>query len=212
MPTEPPEWQNRSDGSVWVIGMILTSEHLDALRGVRYLTLYNTRVQPGLFTELRDLELLDLRTTSVPAVEQVRGLPNLRALSLAHNRQITDLSVLGTLASLELLELYALSKVTALPDMGLLGQLRRVNLGQMIRLADWTTLVGAPVLETLELQNKLQPDLDVLRQLAARETFRHFMWSAPDEPQRSVEAAKSAASRPKPPAYTRLRDLWRTMA
>src|SRR5438874_1703487 len=142
MPTERPEWQNRPDGSVWVIGMTLSAEHRESLRGVRYLTLFDTKVQPGVLSDLVELELLDLRTRSVPALDQIRGLPHLRGLAVTHNRQITDLTALTTLPSLEHLELYALSKVAGLPNMGALPRLRRVNLGQMIRLADWTGLVA----------------------------------------------------------------------
>lgn len=207
-----PAWQNRSDGSVWVIGMKVETDHIARLHGVRYLTLYDARVQPGVLSQLPDLELLDLRTTAVDAVAEIGVLTRLRGLALAHNRNVIDLSSLAGLEALELLELYGLSKVTALPKLNSVRRLKRLNLGQMIRLTDWRPLADAPSLETLELQNKLSPDLEVLSLLARENTFRYFSWSAPDESRRRVEAAESAAGRPSPPSYVRIGDLWEAMS
>ena len=199
---------NRRGGSVWITGMKLSHDDLDGLRTTRYLTLLDTHVPDGFFRALPQLELLDLRgTKSAAGVAQIGELTGLRGLSVSHGRGHTDLSVLGKLKALEFLDLYALSGLTSLPEMSELTRLRRVNLGQLIRLTDWTALTSVPALESLELNNKLTPDLEVLARLARRSTFRSFMWSAPDESQRKVDAATQAVDRPEP-EYVRIADLW----
>jgi len=188
--------------------MTLSHDDLDRLRKIRYLTLLDTRVPEGFFSALPQLELLDLRgSKSTGGVAQIGELSGLRGLAIRHARGQIDLGVLGKLKALEFLDLYALAGLTSLPDMSELTRLRRVNLGQLIRLIDWTALTGVPALESLELNNKLTPDLEVLARLAKRSTFESFMWSAPDESQRKVDAASRTADRPKP-NYVRIADLW----
>jgi hypothetical protein len=206
--SETEHWQVRDDGSAWIVGTSLQKRDVPRLREIRYITLYNTTVGQKVLGELSQLELLEMRTTSVSALEQIRDLPSLRGLALRHNRGVSDLSAVGSLVSLEFLDLYALSKVTSLPNLSRLSRLRRVNLGQMIRLTDWSALGDLPGLETLELLNELTPDLAVLRGLAGRDQFKHFIWNAPDEPLRIVESAALAADRPKPD-YQRIADLWK---
>jgi hypothetical protein len=203
------QWQDRRrDGSLFISGKTLSHHDLDRLRTTRYLTFLDTRVPEDFFSALPQLELLDLRgSKSVAGVAQIGKLTRLRRLKVCHARGHIDLSVLGELKALEFLDLYALSGLTSLPEMTELNRLRRVNLGQMIRLTDWTALTGLPALESLELSNKLTPDLEVLARLASRSTFQSFMWSAPDESRRKVDAAAHAASRPKP-EYVRITDLW----
>jgi len=92
--------------------------------------------------------------------------------------------------------------------MGELRALRHINIGQMIRLTDWTALLTVPNLESLELLNKLTPDEDVLSALSQRSTFKTFLWSAPDEADRNVERAINAAGRPWPPDNVRIHTLW----
>jgi len=189
-------------------GRTLSDGDLDQLRTIRYLTLLNTQVPEDFFSALPQLELLDLRgSKSVAAVAQIGNLTRLRGLSVRHARGHLDLGMLGELKTLEFLDLYALSGLTAFPHMTELHRLRRVNLGQLTRLTDWTALIGLPALESLELNNKVTPDLEVLRRLASRSTFQSFMWSAPDESQTKVDAATQAANRPTP-AFVRITDLW----
>ena len=201
-------WQNRRDGSVWITGMTLSHDDLDRLHEVRYLTLRDTRMPEGLLSAMPQLELLDLRgSKSTAEVAEIGGLSALRGLAVSHAGGHIDLSLLAKLRTLEFLDLYALAGLTSLPDMSELTRLRRVNLGQLIRLTNWTALSSLPALESLELNNKLTPDLEVLARLAGRPTFQSFMWGAPGESQRKVDAAIQAADRPKP-KYVRIADLW----
>lgn len=208
----PEDWQDEGDDSVWITSTRLTDGDLDRLQHVRYLTLLDTHVPDGFLGQLPHLELLDLRgAQSASTVRRLGSAPKLRALAISHARNLIELPDLDSLASLEFLDLYGLSQLVALPPMTGLVRLRRVNLGQLRHLSDWSALTILTALEELELNNHLTPDLDVLAQLAARPIFTSFMWTAPDEPQRTVAAAVQAANRPKPP-YVRMRDLWNSRA
>jgi len=202
----PEEWRDNADGSAWVIGTKLVDSDVDRLQHVRYLTLVDTRVPADFLGRLPELELLDLRgALSARTARQLAAVPRLRALAINRARTLTELPPLGS--SLEFLDLYGLSQLTALPPMQSLINLRRVNLGQLRSLTDWTPLTNLPHLAELELTNHLTPDLDVLAQLAARPTFTHFGWTAPDEPHRKVATATHTANRPEPEPQ-RIRDLW----
>lgn len=208
MAASPEAWRDNGDGSTWVIGTKLVDRDVDRLQHVRYLTLVDTRLPADFLGQLPRLELLDLRgALSARTASQLAAVPKLRALAISRARTLTELPTLGS--SLEFLDLYGLSQLTALPPMQNLTNLRRVNLGQLRTLTNWTPLATLPRLEELELTNHLTPDLDVLAQLATRPTFTHFGWSAPDEPQRKVAAATQAADRPEPDNL-RIRDLWNT--
>ena len=203
MAVSPEEWRDNADGSAWVIGTKLVDSDVDRLQHVRYLTLVDTRLPTDFLGRLPQLELLDLRgALSARTASQLTAVPKLRALAISRARTLTELPTLES--SLELLDLYGLSQLTALPKV---QGLRRVNLGQLRSLSDWTPLASLPGLEELELTNHLTPDLDVLAQLAANPTFARFGWSAPDEWQRKVAAATQVADRPQPD-HLRIRDLW----
>ncbi|MDT5018174.1 MAG: hypothetical protein QOD39_4334 [Mycobacterium sp.] len=206
MAVSPEDWRDNGDGSAWVIGTKLVDGDVDRLQHVHYLTLVDTRLPADFLGRLPQLELLDLRgALSARTASQLATVPKLRALAINRARTLTELPALGS--SLEFLDLYGLSRLTALPPMHGLTNLRRVNLGQLRSLSDWTPLTDLPQLEELELTNHLTPDLDVLAQLAARPTFARFGWSAPDESPRKVAEATQAADRPKPD-HLGIRDLW----
>jgi hypothetical protein len=192
-----------------VIGTKLVDRDIDRLQHVRYLTLVDTRLPANFLGRLPQLELLDLRgALSARTASQLAAVPKLRALAISRARTLTELPTLGS--SLEFLDLYGLSQLIALPPMQGLNNLRRVNLGQLRSLSDWTPLANLPQLQDLELTNHLTPDLDVLAQLATHPTFARFGWSASDESQRKVAAATEAADRPEP-NHLRIRDLWNTI-
>ena len=78
------------------------------------------------------------------------------------------------LASLELLELYGLARLKALPDFSRLVRLRRVRLGQLRALAEWTPLLQLRALEELVLSNKVYPDKRVFEELGRRSHLKKF--------------------------------------
>ena len=86
----------------------------------------------------------------------------------------------------------------------------RLNLGQLIRLADWSELTSAPALETLWLTGKIVPP-DPGRADRPREHLRSSgcPWGTPleESPSMCVAAASRAAAWP-PASRVRLRDLW----
>lgn len=208
MPLQPPDWRDAGDGSAWVIGTKLVDADADRLGHVRYLTLWDTTVPAGFLARLTSLELLELRgARSAGAASQVGGHPGLRALTVSRSPTLADLGAVSLVERLEFLDVYGLSQLESLPPLGGLRRLRRLNLGQLIRLADWSELTSAPALEALWLTNRLVPDLDVLTALDGSTRFEAFLWDAPEESPIRVAAATRAAARP-PASRVRLRDLW----
>ena len=115
-------------------------------------------------------------------------------------RGLSDASGVSGLIALELLELYGLARLKALPDFSRLVRLRRLGLGQLRALADWTPLLQLRALEELVLSNKLYPDERVFAELGRRPHLKAFEWSAPDEPAGRVAEATRLVGRPAPPA------------
>ena len=111
-------------------------------------------------------------------------------------RGLEDASAVSALSRLEILEFYGLARLARLPKLDALIQLRRLVLGQLRGLRDWKPLLRAPALRELSLINKLDPDEDVLEELARRGTLETFDWFAPDEPISKVERVRGILNRP----------------
>ena len=196
----PPSWQDRADGSVWISHMQLAAADLDRLSDVRNLTLWAVKFPEGALGRLHQLEFLDMRGGSGSDLTEVSRCERLRGLVVNQVRGLSDASGVSGLASLELLELYGLARLEALPDFSRLVRLRRVRLGQLRALAEWTPLLQLRALEELVLSNKVYPDKRVFEELGRRRHLKKFDWSAPDEPSGRVEEITRLVGRPRPMA------------
>lgn len=194
----PPRWDVRADGSVWISHRRLGRADLDRLRDVSHLTMWNVPISEGFLAELAHLRWLDLRGGSAPDLGCLVGSAGLRGLVINQVRGLRDARVIESLTSLELLSLYGLARLETLPDLSRLPRLRRLELGQLRSLDDWAVLPKLNALEELVLHNKLDPDLGVMRELAMHPRLRAFGWWAPDEPITKVRAVTEAVGRPSP--------------
>lgn len=189
MPANPPSWDERTDGSMFVSHWAMKDADVAKLAAVRDLTLWNVKFPGGFrFTDLAELEWLDIRGGSRGELSYLEGHRTLQGLSVSHVRGLDDLSTLSGLLGLRILALYALAKVERLPDLTSLVRLERLELGQLRRLTGWSALTTPPQLRELVFHNLLHPDLSVIEKLASHPTLRAFSWWAPDVPQ-GIQAA-----------------------
>jgi hypothetical protein len=160
--------------------------------------MWNVRVPDGFLAALGHLQWLDLRGGSSVDLRRLAGCVGLRGLVVNQVRGLRDASVIESLTGLEILSLYGLAQLEALPDLSRLPRLRRLDLGQLRSLRDWAVLPTLSSLEELVFQNKLDPDLDVMRELGGHARLRAFGWWALDEPVAKVQAVREAVGRPWP--------------
>jgi hypothetical protein len=152
-----------------------------ALAGIRRLTLWNVRFPRDFrFSDLEDLELLDLRGGTRADLADLEGCLTLQGLVVNQVRGLADITTLSGLTSLRILSLYGLAKVTHLPDLSRLARLQRLDLGQMRSLTGWEALLTPPRLRELFFRNLLHPDPDVMDALASHPRLQSFDWMAPD--------------------------------
>lgn len=127
----------------------------------------------------------------------VQGCRRLRYLQINQVRGLTDLTVVPTLTSLELLSLYGLPRVTALPSLAPLRQLLRAEVGSMKGLAGLTGLHDAPALTELLLIRTVAVAQDDAQRLAKHPTLRLFDWYGEDVPVRVWSPFCDAVDKPK---------------
>ena len=198
MTVNEPRWDERVAGSAFISHWVMTGADITKLASTRRLTLWNVRFPSDFrFSDLPDLEFLDIRGGSRSNLSYLEGCRTLQGLVVNQVRGLTDISVVSDLSGLRILSLYGLAKVEKLPDLSSLVRLERLDLGQMRNLTDWHALTTPPQLRELFFHNLLQPDPAVIDQLAAHPTLREFDWSAPDVPmkdpirQRLADLAKT---------------------
>jgi hypothetical protein len=126
-----PDWQFRTDGSVWIDHATVMPHDLARLADVQVLTLWNVRLPDGFLAQLPRLWWLDLRGGSATDLRRLVGCRSLRYLQVNQVRGLRDLSVISSLDRLEFLSLYGLAQVEALPSLAALPRLCRVEVGQM---------------------------------------------------------------------------------
>ena len=207
MAINPPRWDVRPDGSVFISHRNVKLAELDQLASVRHLTLWNVTFDSGApIAKLEKLQWLDIRGGTRQDLSVLEGCDQLAGVQINQVRNLTDISVLSELTGLRILSLYGLSSLMTLPEMGQLKALRRLELGQLRSLADWQGLSTPPALEELLFHNKLFPDLAVIEDLAKHPGLRSFEWIAPDEPARKVAAVRDLLHRDK--ATIVLPDKW----
>jgi hypothetical protein len=177
----------------WEIGVAHTQRALSLaplarFAGLRRLYVEGRHRDVEVVSGLRELRSVTLRSVSLPDLSLVAGLPNLRALDLKLGglrdlgllsemrglvylelwmvRGVSDLTPVGSLASLEHLHLEALRQVSALPSLAGCRSLRRVSIETVKGLRDLTPLRTAPALEEVllvSMQHLSVEDVAVLR-------------------------------------------------
>ena len=185
MAGQVPAWDSRVAGSAFVKHWSIEPADLDRLDGIRVLTLWNVRFPHDFrLADLPALELVDIRGGTGTDLAYLEGATSLRGVVVNQVRGVFDLSVVSGLTGLRILSLYGLAQVETLPDLSALTGLERLEVGQMRGLTDWAGLASAPRVRELFLQNRLDPDLEVIDRLAAHPTLEAFSWSAVDVPVR----------------------------
>ena len=209
MSAQAPGWDSRVEGSVFVKHWSMKPGDLDRLANVRTLTVWNVRFPDDFrFANLPVLELVDIRGGSRSDLAYLEGADSLRGLVVNQVRGLSDLSTISGLTGLRILSLYGLARVDVLPDLAALTDLERLEIGQMRALTDWNALTTPPRLRELFLQNKLDPDLDVVDRLATHPTLTSFHWSAVDVPARVSEPVRERLSSLAEARAVRPEDWW----
>ena len=187
----------RSADELWLDHAVLRPTDAVWLEPVRSLTLWAVKVPDGLLASLPNLEYLDLRGGSGVSVAPAEGCRRLRYLQVNQVRGVTDLSVIPTLTSLELLSLYGLPRVEALPSFAPLRWLRRVELGSLKGLSGLTGLHDAPALEELLLHKAVGVAPDDASRLAEHPTLTGFEWVGEDVPVRVWLPFRDTVAKPR---------------
>jgi hypothetical protein len=177
-----PEWQERGDGSVWILHSRVTEADLPRLDAVEALTIWNTTFPSGFLGRLPHLRWLDVRGGTGENLALIDGCTGLVGLEVNQVRGLSDLSAIESATELEYLMLYGLARLESLPDLSCHRRLCRVNLGQVRNLSDWSGLLEAPALTELYLSGRFTIDDDTVDRLAAHPTLRAFEWDAADAP------------------------------
>ncbi|WP_456789525.1 hypothetical protein [Cellulomonas sp. P5_C5] len=186
----------RSADELWLDHATLRPADATWLEPVRSLTLWAVKVPDGLLASLPNLEYLDLRGGTGVSVAPAEGCRRLRYLQVNQVRGVTDLAVVPTLTSLELLSLYGLPRVETLPSFAPLGRLRRVELGSLKGLTGLTGLHDAPVLEEILLHKAVGFAPDDAARLARHPTLGAFEWVAEDVPVGVSRPFRETVARP----------------
>lgn len=187
----------RSETDVWLDHASLRLDDVGWLAPARSLTLWSVKVPDGLLASLPNLTYLDVRGGSGAALTAVSGCQRLRYLRVNQVRGLTDLALIPTLTSLELLSLYGLPKVTGLPSFAPLRQLLRVEVGSMKGLAGLTGLHDAPALAELLLIRAVAVAQDDAERLSRHPMLRRFEWYAEDVPVRVWSPFCDVVNKPK---------------
>jgi hypothetical protein len=125
-------------------------EAVGTLQQLRTVTLRSITL-PGLdiLTGLPELRSLDIKLGGTNNLTRLTELTKLRYLELWMVRGLTNLDPVTSLANLQYLYLQALKNVTTLPSFRPLARLRRVHLETMKGLRDLQAVADAPTLEEL---------------------------------------------------------------
>jgi len=125
-------------------------EAVGTLKQLRTVTLRSITL-PGLdvLTGLPELRSLDIKLGGTNNLARLPELTKLQYLELWMIRGLTNLDPVASLGNLQYLFLQALKNVTALPSFRTLGRLRRVHLETMKGLRDLRPVADAPALEEL---------------------------------------------------------------
>lgn len=176
--------QDRGDGVFWLDHAKIVEADAAWLADAQRLTLWNVHVPPGFLARLPRLWWLDIRGGTASNLEVSRGCTGLRYLSVNQIRGLANLELLTTHVRLELLALYGLARVKAIPSLRGLKKLARIELGQMKGLRELAPALEAPRLRELLLKKVVSPterDVDLINR---HPSLKAFSWYAVDVPAR----------------------------
>ena len=190
--------QDRGGGEFWIDHAVLEEGDLAWLRSATWLMLWNVAVPPGFLAQLPNLWGLDLRGGSATDLSVVDGCPALRCLVVNQVRGLSDLSIVPTLTTVELLAVYGLRQVTTAPSLAALPALRRLQVGQMRGLPALAGLLDAPGLKELMLHKSVNVTADDVARIKGHPTLTHFGWYAEDVPLSRWRPVVEAIALPRP--------------
>jgi hypothetical protein len=176
---------------------VITLDDLSWLTPVRELTMWAVKLPPRFLARLPHLEWVDISGGSGKDLDFLVGCSRLRYLSINQVRGVDDLSALASFTNLELLDLYGLPRVKAIPSLAPLQHLRRVQIGSMKGLSGLTGLLDAPHLAELALLRAVGLAADDAANLAALPSLTHFEWNAEDVPDKVWVPVRELISKPK---------------
>jgi hypothetical protein len=136
-------------------------EAIEALSGLKELSFLGfTFKSLDVVRSLENLERVWIGFGSVPSIDPIGELRNLKALELMRVRKLGELSPLSAATSLQYLALGDMKQVEKMPDCSRLKSLRRVYLDTMNGVTDLSGLTKAPKLEDLiVVQSKIEADV-----------------------------------------------------
>lgn len=188
--------RGRGTDTVRIDHAVIEPSDLDWLVPVRRLTLWAVDVPEGLLASLPHLEWLDLRGGSRTSADVVADCDRVRYLQLNQVAGLCDLSAVGDLATLELLSLYGLPRVTTMPDLSGLTSLARLELGSMKGLDGIAPALDAPALRELLLVRAVSLAADDPRRIRDATGLTAFSWFAEDVPNRVWQPVVQLVGKP----------------
>lgn len=189
--------RNRGEGVIWLDHVTLAETDLEWLADVQRLTLWNVRVPPHFLGRLSKLWWLDWRGGGVgQGIEQIGDCDGLRYLSLNQIRGLTDLSFLFGKTTLELIDLYGLTRLERLPSLASLTGVRRAQVGQMKSMDSIGPVLEAPNLEELLLQNFVRVSAEDVTAMQDHPKLKTFGWFAENVPVKTWLPVREAVALP----------------
>ena len=182
---------------MWIDHTSLVPSDVEWLSGVRRLTLWAVKTPEGLLPSLPQLQWLDIRGGSGTSIEVVNGCLKLTYLAVNQVRGMNDLAALSAQTNLRLLSLYGLPQVRTLPSFANLLHLKRLEIGSMKGLAGLGPLLEAPYLEELLLFKAVALSSTDPEAIAAHPSIRAFDWFAEDVPVKTWAPIVDRVGRPK---------------
>jgi hypothetical protein len=187
----------RAGDAVWLDHATLAERDLEWLRPVRRLTLWAVKTPPDFFRQLGSLEWLDIRGGSGQSADAVRGCRGLRYLAINQVRGLSNLDAITDLAKMELLNLYGLPRVRSLPSLSRLANLRRIEAGSLKGIDGMGPLLDAPHLEELLLVRAVALAPSDPDRIATHPSLKAFDWFAEDVPDRTWLPVVERVGKPK---------------
>jgi hypothetical protein len=185
------------NGGVFIDHATLVEDDLTWLANFSRLTLWNVSVPPDFLRQLPLLWWIDWRGGNAgQGVTQIETCTLLRYVSLNQIRALTSLNFLENLHSLEMLNLYGLSKVDSLPSMKALMKLRRIHIGQMKSLLSIGPVLEAPQLEELQLLNWVGVSASDVEAMQNHLNLRAFEWFGANIPDKMWVPVRDAVGLP----------------
>jgi hypothetical protein len=193
------QWQDRGNGHFWLDHVSIDEEGVRQLQSASWMTLWNVDVPDDFYTRLPNLRELEIDGGSARHLAPVRSATQVTRLVINQVRSVVDLGWLASLDGLESLALFGLPKVTAMPSLRRLRNLRFVQVGQMVRLHDVSGIADAPALEELRFTQRLAVTPESMVPFLGHPTLARFGWSWDEGvPAARGRAVLDALSLPRP--------------